>query len=291
MSIQTDQQLFSTDRALSSIGRYGLRKVLGTGPSGTVYAAFDPETGRDVAINLMLAGGGDAEALAALTREAELWASIEHPHLHKVHEVGTYADPRERSRQGVYVVRELVSGMDMQRWLDALTRPIAMSWSQLLGMFTDAGSALAAAHLRGLVHGGFSPASMMVSYDGTVTVTDFASDLAQPLGEADPFASVAYAAPEVQNGARAGALSDQYSFCAAAWTSLQRVKQGKMPKRVDAILARGMADDPADRWPSMDALLAALGRARRGVLRRTLGAFSGATAVTVIAAAAWTALA
>ena len=54
MTDRAHQQLFSTHEALSSIGRYGLRKLLGTGASGSVYAAFDPEVGRDVAVNLML---------------------------------------------------------------------------------------------------------------------------------------------------------------------------------------------------------------------------------------------
>jgi len=224
----------------------------------------------------MLAGAKPG-AMAVLNKEAQTWARMAHPNLLRVHEVGTYRDPRDPRRTGVYMVRDLVSGMDMQRWLDALTRPVAMSWAQLLGMFTDAGSALAYAHAQGLVHGGFSPASIMVGYDGNVTVTDFSSRHAKPMGDTDPFASIAYAAPEMQDGSAAGALSDQYSFCATVWTSLQRVKQGKVPKRVGAILGRGMADDPALRWPSMDALLAALGRTRHGILRRTFGALAHST--------------
>ena len=285
MTDQSHQQLFSTQRALSSIGRYGLRRLLGTGASGSVYAAFDPETGRDVAINLMLANAGTPQAVDALLAEVQTWARIQNPHLLHVHEVGTYIDPRDRGRRGVYVVRDLVSGMDMQCWLDALTRPVVMSWSQLLGMFCDAGSALAAAHAHGLVHGGFSPASILVGYDGNVTINDFTSRLAKPIGDTDPFAAVAYGAPELQNGAAPDAFADQYSFCAAVWTSLQRVKQGKVPKRVSSILGRGVAEDPAERWPSMDVLLRELNGARHGLLRRTLGAFSGASALLLGGAA------
>lgn len=276
MADRPHQQLFSTDRALSSIGRYGLRKLLGTGASGSVYSAFDPEQGRDVAINLMLVDGRVGEgAVGRLMAEAEAWAALQNQFLVPVHEVGSYADPRDPRRRGVYVVRDMVSGMDMQRWLDALTRPIAMSWSQLLGMFVDAGSALATAHEYGLVHGGFSPASILVGYDGSIKIGDFTSRLARPMGDTDQFTTVAYAAPEVQSGATPDALSDQYSFCATVWSSLQRVIQGKMPKRVSAILTRGMAEKSSERWPSMEQLLAALQKARGGLLRRTLGVLSG----------------
>lgn len=278
------QQLFSTAQALSSIGRYGLRKVLGTGASGTVYAGFDPETGRDVAINLMLAGR-KADAVDALLYEARTWASLDHPHLLHVHEVGTYVDPRDPTRRGVYVVRDIVSGMDMQRWLDALAQPVTISPSQLLGMFLDAGGALAAAHDAGLVHGGFSPASILVGYDGHVTINDFASRYAKPMGDTDQFTAVAYSAPEVHEGARHSRMSDQYSFCAALSTSLDRIKPGKAPKRIQAILDRGMSADPTERWPSLEALLSALGRTRHGLLRRTLGAFSGAATLSIVTAA------
>lgn len=275
MADRVPQQLFSTHEALSSIGRYGLRKLLGTGASGSVYAAFDPESNQDVAVNLMLVSpAAGPNALSELRAVAEAWADIDNPFLVRMHEVGTYVDPRERRRQGVYVVRDLVSGMDMQRWLDALTRPIAMSWSQLLGMFIDGGSALASAHAKGLVHGGFSPASILVGYDGGIRVGDFTSVLAKPMGDADQFTTIAYASPEVQAGGRPDALADQFSFCATVWSSLQRVVQGKMPRRVSAVLARGMAENPADRWGSMELLLAALDKARGGLLRRTLGAFS-----------------
>lgn len=275
MADRAHQQLFSTHGELSSIGRYGLRKLLGTGASGSVYSAFDPEVGRDVAINLMLVSPSSGTgAVAKLEAEARAWANLDNQFLVRMHEVGTYVDPRDPRRRGVYVVREMVSGMDMQRWLDALTRPIAMSWSQLLGMFTDAGSALAAAHERGLVHGGFSPASILVGYDGTIRVGDFTSRLAKPIGDTDQFTTVAYAAPEVQAGHEPDALADQYSFCATVWSSLQRVVQGKMPRRVSAVLARGMSENPSDRWGSMELLLAALDKARGGLLRRTLGAFA-----------------
>lgn len=275
MTDRAHQQLFSTHEALSSIGRYGLRKLLGTGASGSVYAAFDPEVGRDVAVNLMLVSpSAGADAVQRLEAEARGWASVDSAYLVRFHEVGTYIDPRDPRRQGVYVVREMVSGMDMQRWLDALTRPVTMSWSQLLGMFTAAGEALAAAHERGLVHGGFSPASILVGYDGTIRVCDFTSRLAKPIGDTDQFTTVAYAAPEVQAGGSPDALADQFSFCATVWSSLQRVVQGKMPRRVSSVLARGMSENPNDRFGSMELLLAALERARGGLLRRTLGAFS-----------------
>jgi serine/threonine protein kinase len=273
-------RLFATREGLSSVGRYGLRRALGTSPSGSVYIGFDPETGRELAIYLMVCGRGEVGVRRCdeVVRVAHAWRHLDHPHIARIHEVGTFENPMSSSaRVGVFVVRELVPGMDMQRWLDALTQPSHGVWERVLDMFIEAGEGLAAAHDRGLVHRGVSPASLVVGYDGSVKLLDFGCAGAVPVHDGGvSITSLAYAAPEVQSGVSPTALSDQYSFCATVFTALKRVLGERVPKRVAAVLARGMDVDPAARWPSMHDLLHALHRQRGGLLRRTLGAFTSA---------------
>ena len=273
-SSHTNVRLFSTREALSSVGRYGLRRVLGTGPSGTVYVGFDPETGREVAINLMVVR---ADRQQTIVDEARAWSQIDHPQLTAIHEVGTFEDPLD-GRRGVFIVRELVPGMDMQRWLDALTQPAHAVWGRVLEMFVEAGGALAAAHDRGLVHRGLCPESLVIGYDASVKLLDFGCAGAAPLHDGGvSMASLAYAAPEVQDGQKPTPASDQYSFCATLFIALKRVLGDRTPKRIVGVLARGMATDPDDRYPTMDDLLHALDRQRGGLIRRTIASFASAS--------------
>jgi serine/threonine protein kinase len=263
-------RLFATREGLSSVGRYALRRAMGTSPSGTVYVGYDPEDDREVAINLMVCGRGESGARRCeeIVRIAHAWRHLAHPRLVQILEVDRFENPLDGSL-GVFVVRELVPGMDMQRWLDALTQPAHGVWGRVLDMFIEAGEGLAAAHARELVHRGVSPASMVVGYDGSVKLLDFGCAGAAPVHGGVSVTSLAYSAPEVQAGVSPTALSDQWSFCASVHTALQRVLGERVPKRIAAILARGMATEPEARWPSMNELLGALQRQRGGLLRRT----------------------
>lgn len=271
-------RLFATREGLSSVGRYGLRRAMGTSPSGTVYVGFDPENDREVAINLMVCGRGESGARRCeeIVRIAHAWRHLAHPRLVQILEVARFENPLDGSL-GVFIVRELVPGMDMQRWLDALTQPAHGVWGRVLDMFVEAGEGLAAAHARELVHRGVSPASMVVGYDGSVKLLDFGCAGAAPVHGGVSVTSLAYSAPEVQSGTSPTALSDQWSFCASVHTALQRVLGERIPKRIAAILARGMATEPEARWSSMNELLGALQRQRGGLLRRTFKSFKFAS--------------
>lgn len=267
------EQLFSTRDALSSVGRYGLRRVLGSGPSATVYSGFDPETGRELVVSLMGCGVGPAaeQRLESVLAEVQAWRDLGHPVILAPREVGTYQDARAPHAVGVFIVRELMQGMDIQRWLDALTQPCGIGWTQVLGMFVEVGRGIAAGHRAGLAHRGFSPASIIVGFDGTTRLLDFGCRDALALDSFGiPAAALAYAAPEVVAGYDADYRSDQYSFAASVLMGLQRITQGKVPKRVAAVLERAMSDDPNARWSSMDHFLDLLERSGRGLLRRTI---------------------
>jgi len=86
------------------IGRYIITGWLGSGGMGRVYAAYDPQLDRKVALKLLRSGSGaDAEKCARLVREAQAVAQLSHPNVVAVHDAGTVGDE-------VFVAMELVDG-------------------------------------------------------------------------------------------------------------------------------------------------------------------------------------
>lgn len=262
-----EQPLLEAHRQPVSLGRYALRRKLGAGASSTVWAAYDPEDDHEVAVTLMRSLRGRDGQRDELADQARAWQQVDHPNVAKISDVGVFGDPRDDSgrRAGVFVVRELISGVALQRWLDTLPAGPATT-NQLLEVFCAAGRGLAAAHAAGLVHRDTCPASMIMGYDGVVRLVDFAGRDALPMGPADGVEAPRYPAPELQQGSTPDAFADQYSFCASLLDALHG-HGARVNRRLRTVLARGMAEDPQHRWPSMDQLLHAIGRARSGWYR------------------------
>ena len=136
-----------TRRRPQRIGRYLVVDELGRGGMGVVYAAYDPELDRKVAIKLLLSDRRGADARARLLREAQAMARLSHAHVVHVHDVGT-------TREGdVFVAMEFIEGSTLGGWLRAAPRSV----DEILSMFRDAGAGLAAAHAVGLTHRDFKP--------------------------------------------------------------------------------------------------------------------------------------
>src|SRR4051812_48807456 len=152
----------------SEIGRYVVLGLVGRGGMGEVYAAYDPELDRRVALKLLAPGGGATagiesdEARARLLREAQAIARLSHPNVVVVHDAGTY-------RGRVFIAMEFVEGLTLADWLKERPR----AWRELQEVFGQAGRGLAAAHEAGLVHRDFKPHNVMVRADGEVRVMDF----------------------------------------------------------------------------------------------------------------------
>ncbi len=150
----------------AAIGRYVVLGLVGRGGMGEVYAAYDPELDRKVAVKLLRVKPGNGVSLVEgrqrTLREAQAIARLSHPNVVVVYDVGTFADQ-------VFIAMEFVEGNTVTYWLQAQPR----SRQEVLRVFRAAGRGLAAAHEKGLVHRDFKPDNVMVGRDGEVRVMDF----------------------------------------------------------------------------------------------------------------------
>lgn len=147
------------------LGRYVILTRLGEGGMGVVYAAYDPELDRKIALKLLRDIGNAAgyeQARARMLREAQAMARLSHPNVIAVHDVGI-VDGR------VFIAMEFVDGMTLRAWLAAEKRTL----DDIVAMFTQAGRGLTAAHAQGIVHRDFKPDNVLVGKDGRARVLDF----------------------------------------------------------------------------------------------------------------------
>jgi tetratricopeptide (TPR) repeat protein/predicted Ser/Thr protein kinase len=158
----------------ATIGRYIVLGLLGRGGMGEVYAAFDPELDRKIAVKLLRARGGanTADGRARLLREAQAIARLSHPNVVVVFDVGTF-------RESIFIAMEFVEGHTLGYWSQAQKR----GWREVLEVYAAAGRGLVAAHTAGLVHRDFKPDNVMITGAGQVRVMDFG--LARQQGDAD----------------------------------------------------------------------------------------------------------
>src|SRR4051794_3934114 len=218
----------------SAVGRYVVLERIGSGGMGVVYAAYDPELDRKVALKLLRPdrAGAAGEAAFRVPREAHAVTPLSDPHVVAVYDAGTFGDQ-------VFVAMELMEGRTLRQWLGEGKR----GWREIVDVFVAAGRGLAAAHAAGLVHRDFKPDNVLLGTDGRVKVADFG--LARPVGvvekEGSPsspgsgsggllaspltewgqvMGTPAYMAPEQLRGGAADARSDQFSFCVALWEAL-----------------------------------------------------------------------
>ena len=175
-----DQALPTLPRG-ATIGRYVVLGLVGRGGMGEVYAAYDPELDRKVAVKLLRVkpGNGVSSPRGAAAdccarrrrspgcRTRTSWS----------------CSTSARFDEQVFIAMEFVDGNTVTYWLQAAAR----SWQEILKVFMAAGRGLAAAHEAGLVHRDFKPDNVMVGRDNQVRVMDFG--LARQMTAADKSAN------------------------------------------------------------------------------------------------------
>ncbi|MEM6795316.1 MAG: serine/threonine-protein kinase, partial [Acidobacteriota bacterium] len=262
----------------SILGRYVLLGPIGRGGSGQVFAAYDPQLDRKVAVKVLRSAPDTAAGSPErLLREARALARLQHPNVLTIHDIG-------ESAGRVFVATELLAGSTVAEWLSEGERP----WTEVVEIFVGVAQGLAAAHAQGLVHRDVKPSNMMISGEGEGLLVDFgiARDLPaaedergeiplEELGQGQTLAASrpgldrgtgragtpAFMAPEQKSGGEIGPAADQYAFCVALHWALGRgVLPGaaplpdSVPAALERLIARGLAADPADRHASMEAL-------------------------------------
>ena len=302
------------------IGRYTVLKAIGAGGMGVVYAAYDTDLDRKIAIKLLHdhtgAGGPDTVGHSRLLREAQAMAKISHPNVLQVYEVGTHAGQ-------VFLALEFIEGSTLEDWLLAAPH----DWRAIVAIFLQAGRGLQAAHEAGVVHRDFKPENVLVDRSGRARVMDFG--LARASGAPGPrdipvgthssldldltvtgavMGTPLYMAPEQHLGGATDARTDEFAFCVALYEALYRQRpfagddlrtlagnvlrglvrepprERKVPAWLRRAVLRGLAPAPEDRYPGLAPLLAELARDHGAPRRRLL---FGAGALVLLLAAAW----
>ncbi|MBV1862559.1 MAG: serine/threonine-protein kinase [Nannocystaceae bacterium] len=304
-------------------GRYLIVQRVGAGGVGEVYSAYDPSLDRRVALKVLRSSPDEdattaSDRQASLVREAKALASLSHPNVVTVHDVG-------RELERTYIAMELVEGRDLKEWIrESPDRP----WRDTLRLFIDAGKGLHAAHAKDILHRDFKPANVLVGHDGWVRVSDFglarllsptevtARDSTTQDQSIDTSVSIDgrmvgtpyYMAPEQLDGDTT-VCSDVYAFCLALHDALYRVRGFEggslmelavrkahgpppvpsetrgVPSAVRSVLERGLQPTPDARWPSMAPLLAELEKALRPRSRATIPWLLGIGGIALTAAA------
>ena len=270
-------------------GRYKPLRHIATGGMASVWCARDEALGRNVAIKLLAERFADDDGAAErFMREARAAARLSgHPNVVMIYDVGETRSVGIRPARGFIVMEYLAGGTvaDALR-VDSVRRVHAVKWLH------EASAALDYAHSRGVLHRDIKPANLLLARDRTLHVADFGiarlgtEDTITGTGQV--LGTAAYLAPERALGRPATDASDRYSLAVVAYELLvgerpfaathftaqarQHVEDEPpaasetnraLPPAVDAVLDRGMAKRPDQRWPTAQAFSQALESALR----------------------------
>ena len=159
-----------------TITHYEIIGPLGKGGMGEVYRAHDTKLRRDVAIKVLPAAlTADPERRLRFQREAQTAASLAHPNIAVIYEVGEHDG-------SPFLVMELIQGRTLDQVVDGKALPLK-AWLRYAAPIADA---LAHAHRNGIVHRDLKPSNVMVTDEGRVKLLDFGlAKLLEPTDETD----------------------------------------------------------------------------------------------------------
>jgi serine/threonine protein kinase len=236
-------------------GRYVIRRPIGRGGMGAVYAAYDAVLDREVAIKVSNAIAPATGLDARLRAEAQVLARLEHPGIVPVHDAGVQDDGR------IFYVMKLVRGDTLADHL-----PTLAGEARKLAIFERVVDTVAFAHSAGIVHRDLTPANVMIGSFGEVLVLDWgvAKIMGTPAATGVRIGTPGFMAPEQEGGdtADVGPRADVFALGAlAVWM----FAGDSLSKRLKAIVAKCQAISPADRYADAAGLSADLQRYRDGL--------------------------
>jgi eukaryotic-like serine/threonine-protein kinase len=192
--------------------RYLLKRQIASGGMATIYAGIDTRLDRPVAVKVMHAHLANDEAFVSrFIKEAKATAALSHPNIVSIQDQGW----NEGGPPAVFLVMELVEGSTLR---DFLNENGPMSVEQTIQFITPVLSALAAAHLMGIIHRDVKPENILISKDGRIKVADFGlarnMTMAQTMTAESSvvLGSISYLSPEQVQRGIADARSDVYAI-------------------------------------------------------------------------------
>jgi predicted Ser/Thr protein kinase len=287
---------------VEQIGRYVVLAELGRGGFGKVYRVRDSNLNREVALKVLYAQMlVDPTLVERFRREAQVVANLDHPHIVPIYDYGDIED-----RLGL--VMKLLPGGSLAKRIDEGPLP----WEEVVRLTGQVATALDYAHERGLVHRDIKPANVLLDDEGNAVLGDFGlvralegSQLTVSLS-GGVLGTPAYIAPEVWDGMEATPLTDIYALACVVYEMIvgeqlfdatnmsgviaRHLREREFPETwpegtpagIERVLGRALAIDPAARYPSAGAFVAALAELGADPLAEPYAALRAA-----LAAEAW----
>ena len=253
----------------SEFADYRVKRLLGRGGLSVVYLAEGGRLDRDVALKLLAPElGADARFRERFLRESKLAASLDHPNVIPLYAAGEVEDV-------LFIAMRYVEGADLAERLAGGH----LSAGHTLSIVEPVADALDAAHAQGLIHGGVKPTNILTSDAGHVYVSDFgvagSLDQLRTVPESDEFVgALDYLAPEQIDNSDVSARTDVYALACVLFECLTgepafsrgsivsrrlahrdrerpaTARNAELPRGIDAVLARGMAQSAPERHRS-----------------------------------------
>jgi tetratricopeptide (TPR) repeat protein/predicted Ser/Thr protein kinase len=269
--------------AFGRLGPYELLGEIGRGGQGVVFRARRPGREHEIAVKRLLAGSfATSDELQRFEREVDAVTSLQHPGIVRV--LGF-----ERIDGAPLLAMEWIDGVPLTRWAAGKSR------AEIVAQFLHVCDAIQHAHQRGVLHRDLKPTNVLVDREGRAHVLDFGmakltQDSATAITSSGVFLGTpAYAAPEQWRGEEVDVRADVYSLGALLFEMLtgRRVVEGDalaamarvlqpqaplrpsalvpaIPRELDAIVLKAVANEREVRYQSVDALATDLRRLQRG---------------------------
>ena len=173
------------------LGPYEILSALGAGGMGEVYRARDTKLGRDIALKILpTTFTNDPDRVARFRREAQVLASLNHPHIAQIHGL-------DDANGTQFLVLELVDGESLDKRIARGPIPV----DEALGIAKQIAEALEAAHERGIIHRDLKPANIALTKDGQVKILDFGlAKAVETTGSVDAMNSPTITSPALMTG-------------------------------------------------------------------------------------------